>query len=669
MPDDALPSPGPVAGVDVGGTFTDAVVLTPDGPRLAKVPTTPEDQGVGLAAAVEGAGQEAAGLAALAHGTTTATNAVLERALDRAVLLVTDGFADLLTIARQDRPSLYDLTQVRPAPAIPREHVVAVEERITVGGEVLTPLSEAALTEAVDAAAALDPAAVAICLLFSWADDRHEQALAQAVRRRLPEVHLTVSADLVGAIREYERASTCALNAAVGPMMSRYLGRLAYRLPDVDVTVMTSSGGTAGLARMAAEPVHTLLSGPAAGVVAAAAVAREAGFPDAVAFDMGGTSTDVCLIRDGEAVVSVEGTIDGLPIGTPTVGIHTVGAGGGSIAHLDAGGALQVGPRSAGADPGPAADGRGGTLPTVTDAHVVLGHVTELAGGRMQADTDAAQAALAALPGVTAQGILDVVRAAMARALRQVSTERGVDPAGLALVAYGGAGPLHASALARMLGCRAVVLPPAPGVLSAAGLLTAPRVREHARSVLAGVDALPAALAGLRAAVLTEGQDLAAASVTPLADLRYRGQAHELRITLDDTALRRPDGTTTRAADDPAEAFHQQHRQVYGYDLREDEVQVVTVRLRVATPALAEATDLAGWDLGPDQPSTSRTADVGEGPGPVPVVARGSLSPGDVVDGPAILTQPDSTAVLLPGDRAVVQPSRTIVVTHRGGGA
>ena len=654
------PPPSPtaplVAGVDVGGTFTDAVVLTADGPRLAKVPTTPSDQGEGLVAAVEAAGQQpTVDLQALAHGTTTATNAVLERTLDRAVLLVTEGFADVLTIARQNRPSLYDLSAVRPAPTIPRDMVVPVPERITVDGEVLTPLTDAAIEAVVARTVALQPDAVAICLLFGWADPSHEHRLATAVAAALPDVHITVSADLVGSIREYERASTCALNAAVGPTMGRYLQRLSDRLPDTDVTVMTSGGGTADLERMVAEPVHTLLSGPAGGVVAAAAAARSAGFDDAIAFDMGGTSTDVCLIRGGEPVVSLAGTIDGLPIGTSTIGIHTVGAGGGSIASLDAGGALRVGPRSAGSDPGPACYGRGGTLPTVTDAHAVLGHLDSLAGGTMTADVAAAERAIARIEGVTATGILDVVRAAMARALRRVSTEAGVDPDSLALVAYGGAGPLHASALARMLGCRATVLAPAPGVLSAVGLLTAPQRREWSRTVMVPperlrdtLDALP-----LDDAVTGSIPD-AAATVRTVADLRYVGQAHELRIDVDPDA---GEDLGTLAA------FHRRHEQVYGYALHDADVVVVTVRRISQRPALhTEA--VTGWDLGPSTPTTTRTADLGDGPETVSVVARGSLRPGDTVSGPAVLVQPDSTGLLLHGDVGTVDDHLNLVIRH-----
>src|SRR5581483_1535085 len=336
----------------------------------------------------------------------------------------------------------------------------------------------------------LEPESVAVSLLFSYAGDAHERRLCDALAGL--GVPITRSSALLPEFREFERASTCVLNAAVEPVMRRYLSNLSTRLPDPTITVMTSGGGTAGIEFAAAAPVHTLLSGPAAGVVAAGAVARSAGFADAIAFDMGGTSTDVCLIRDGQPEVSTSAQIAGLPFRTPAVGIHTVGAGGGSVAWVDTGGALRVGPASAGADPGPACYGKGGTEPTVTDAHCVLGHLDpdrELGEG-LRLDVNAARNAISALPGDAggAVGILAVVRATMARALRKVSTERGVDPAQLALVAYGGAGPLHATALARDLGCRAVVVPPAPGVLSALGLLLAPARYEASRTVMSSAE-------------------------------------------------------------------------------------------------------------------------------------------------------------------------------------
>lgn len=637
------------AGVDVGGTFTDAVVMIDGSPVMRKAATTPDDQSVGVLHAIQAAVGED-NIARLAHGTTTATNAVLERQFDRPVLVITRGFADVLTIGRQNRPSLYDLSVVRPAPIIGRDAVVTVDERIGAGGKVLTPLTNQEAGRVAEAVADLGASAVAVVLLFGWAEPRHERQLAAALRDRLPDVHLTLSCDLVGTAREYERANTCALNAAVGPLMSRYLSRLQDRVGDAAVTIMTSAGGTTTLDNAMEQPVHTLLSGPAAGVVAAAAAARQAGFPDAVAFDMGGTSTDVCLILDGNPVIDQRGQIADLPIGTPTVGIHTVGAGGGSIAMLDAGGALQVGPRSAGAVPGPACYGQGGTRPTVTDAHAALGHLRDLAGGDIQPDVDAARKALDSTEGITAQGVIEVVRAQMARALRKVTTEAGVDPEGLALVAYGGAGPLHASALSRMIGCAAAILPPAPGVLSAAGLLIAPARQTISRTIMRSPgDDLHDDGADLLRRL---GSDLP--DRTWLMDMRYKGQAHELRVPFGGPA----------DTGDLIRDFEEAHLASYGYTMDDTPIQLVTLRLVTSGPQLA--TDgLRGWDLGPDSPLESTTADLGQGPQTVKVVARGSLTvPGTRVAGPCLLTQPDSTGLLLAGDVGTVDDHGNLVIRH-----
>ncbi|HUH08349.1 MAG TPA: hydantoinase/oxoprolinase family protein, partial [Egibacteraceae bacterium] len=373
---DGSAAAAPAAGVDVGGTFTDIVLIGLDGrPTAVKAPTTPHDQGeavsVGLRQAMNGSDRAPA---LVAHGTTTATNAVLERKVARSVLVTTDGFADVLTIARQNRPLLYDLAATRPAPLIPRDRVVTVAERTAPDGRPLLALTEDELRRVSDEVAALEPESVAVSLLFAYAGAAHEARLCEALRERLG-VPVTRSSVLLPEFREYERASTCALNAAVAPVMRRYLSGLRGRLPRSAITVMTSGGGTVALEAAAEDPVHTLLSGPAAGVVAAAAVARSAGFADAVAFDMGGTSTDVCLIRDGRPQMASEAEIAGLPFRTPAVAIHTVGAGGGSLAWVDRGGALRVGPRSAGARPGPACYGHGGIEPTVTDAHCALGHL------------------------------------------------------------------------------------------------------------------------------------------------------------------------------------------------------------------------------------------------------------------------------------------------------
>ena len=638
------------AGVDVGGTFTDVVVhASGHRPRAVKVPTTADDQAVGVQRGVRQAWPGSA-LRLLPHGTTTATNAVLQRSVARTVLVTTDGFADVLQIARQDRPALYDLSVTRPEPLVPHELVVTVVERTGPAGEVVIALTDAEIDRVVRAVRRLEPESVAVSLLFSYARDEHERRLCDALRQL--KVPITLSSALLPEFREFERASTCVLNAAVEPVMRRYLSNLTARLPDPTITVMTSGGGTAGVDFVASAPVHTLLSGPAAGVVAAGAVARRAGFSDALAFDMGGTSTDVCLIRNGQPEVSTSAEIAGLPFRTPAVGIHTVGAGGGSIAWVDTGGALRVGPRSAGADPGPACYGLGGTEPTVTDAHCVLGHLDpdrELGGG-LRLDINAAERAVTTLPERAggAAGILAVVRATMSRALRKVSTERGVDPAGLALVAYGGAGPLHATALARELGCRAVVVPPAPGVLSALGLLLAPARYEASLTVMAASDDLTDAWVALetQASEELERQGVAGdITVTRIADARYAGQSHELRVTVAEDA-------------DVAQLLHCAHREAYGYAMPDEQVVVVTVRVVArGEPILSQPP--SDWDLG--EPAPQRSRDI-FGTGATQVVSRAALSVGDEVSGPALIEQPDTTTLLATGEVAVVDEAGNLVV-------
>ena len=662
--DETGPGGGLDAGVDVGGTFTDVVVYSHGRrPRAVKVPTTPHNQAHGVARGSEEASSGAT-LRLLAHGTTTATNSVLERDVARTVLVTTSGFADVLEIGRQQRPALYDLSVTRPAPVVPRDMVVPVTERIAADGQVVIELDDDEVERVVQAVRDLEPEAVAISLLFAYVDGTHEQRLARALESL--GVPITVAHTLLPEFREYERTSTVVLNAAVQPVMHRYLSQLDEQMSEVAITVMTSGGGTAGTDFVAAAPVHTLLSGPAAGAVAAGAIARSAGFDDAVAFDMGGTSSDVCLIRGGLPEIATQSTIDGLPFKTPAVDIHTVGAGGGSIAWMDTGGALRVGPRSAGAEPGPACYGQGGTEPTVTDAHCALGHLNaerELGGG-LVLDPDLAIEALAALPETAggAYGVLAVVRATMVRALRKVTTERGVDPAGLALVAYGGAGPLHATVLARDLGCAAVVIPPAPGVLSALGLLLAAPRHEASRTVMRPADngELGTVWDNLRAQATEELRRQGVRSeltTTRVADMRYARQAHELRLTFS-------------SDDDLIAQFHEAHEVAYGYAMHDEPVVVVTQRIVVeGTPAIAAPpTD---WDQGDTRKVTERTIGVvgGDGTGTevtARVVSRSGLVPGDELAGPALVEQSDTTILLGPNDRARIDDHYNLVVALHG---
>jgi N-methylhydantoinase A len=545
-----------ILGVDVGGTFTDAVLVEGGRIRTAKVPTAArQETSVVAAARAVGAGE--AELERFAHGTTVATNALLERRGARTAYVGNAGFQHLLHLRRQTRAHLYRLCAEHPAPLVPLERCHGVGGRLGAGGE-LEPLDLASLPELGEVES------VAVCLLFSFRDPSHERAVAEELRRRHPGVHVVASHEVAPEFREYERASTTAADAYLAPVAARYLRALAAaaaeaRLPEP--VVMLSSGGVASVEEAAAHPARLLVSGPAGGVVGAGLLARRAGFENAIAFDMGGTSTDVCLLPGGRAERVGEREVDGLPIRLPTVDVHTVGAGGGSLVRRDAGGALRVGPESAGADPGPACYGRGGG-PTVTDANLLLGRLPQELPGGLVLDRDAAEAAL---DGIDPAAVVEVVNAEMLRALRVVSVERGHDPREFALVAYGGAGPLHACALAEELGIETVLVPAAAGVLSALGLAASEerrdRVVSHVR-LLGEVGELP-----------REGE----------ADLRYRGQSFELTVPL---------------GGDLADDFHQAHEERYGYADREREVELVAVRTAEVTPGPdVELPDAAAEDV------------------------------------------------------------------------
>ncbi len=531
-----------VLGVDVGGTFTDAVLVADGELRTAKVPTAARQEESVLAAAAAVGARE---VGRFTHGTTVATNALLERKGARTAFVATAGFEHLLHLRRQDRAHLYRLCAAHPEPLVPLERCFGVRERTGPEG-VLEPLDLGSLPE-------LDPAveAVAVCLLFSFRDPGHERAVAEELRRRLPRARVVASHEVSPELREYERASTAAIDAYLGPAVSRYLEALgeaaaAAGLPEP--LVMRSSGGLATLVEAAAHPAVAIVSGPAAGVVGAARAARAAGVVDAISFDMGGTSTDVCLIRAGEAGRSAEREVGGLSLRLPTVDLQTVGAGGGSIVWRDAGGAVRVGPESAGANPGPACYGRGGTRPTVTDANLLLGRLQPRLAGGLELDREAAERAF---EGLDAAEAVEVVNAEMLRALRLVSVERGHDPRELALVAFGGAGPLHACALADELGMATVLVPAAAGVLSALGLAVADERRDAVRSYVCALEdagELPA-----------EGE----------AELRYRGQSFELAVPLQPGL---------------AEAFHRAHEARYGYADRDRPIELVAVRTADVRP-------------------------------------------------------------------------------------
>ena len=531
-----------ILGIDVGGTFTDAVLLADGGLRMAKVPTVRGQEHSVVKAASE-VGATRVPLARFTHGTTIATNALLERKGARTAFVGTAGFEHVLHLRRQTRAHLYRLCDRHPEPLVPLERCVGVHERVDPQG-VIEPLDLDSLPE-------LDAEAVAICLLFSFRDSTHERLVADEVRRRLPDAHVVASHEVAPEFREYERASTTAVDAYLGPVLAEYLWSLADRCREAGLAeplVMRSSGGVCTLAEATRHPSLALVSGPAAGVVGAARIAALAGVENAISLDMGGTSTDVCLIVGGQAERAAEREVGGFPIRLPTVDLQTVGAGGGSIVWRDAGGALRVGPQSAGADPGPACYGRGGLEPTVTDANLALGRLPAALAGELELDRAAAELALG---DFDPQAVVDVVNAEMLRALRLVSVERGHDPRDFALVAFGGAGPLHACELADELGISKVLVPAAAGVLSALGLVASDERRDRVRSYV-----IPFEEAGL----LPGGGEV---------DLRYRGQSFELTVPL---------------GGDTAEAFHRAHEERYGYADRDRPLELVAVRSAEVTP-------------------------------------------------------------------------------------
>ncbi len=650
-------------GVDVGGTFTDLVAVSGGKIVTAKVPSTPRDQSEGVMGAVEAAKLDPASIGIFAHGMTVATNALLERRGARAALVTTEGFRDILEIGRQNRPSLYNLARDRPPALVPRELRFTVRERMGPQG-VLRPLDEASLREAVERLRAADVEAVAVCLLFSFLHPAHEQEVGAAARAALPGVHVSLSSEVLPAFREYERFSTTAADAYLAPRLAAYLHNLAARVAAAGMPapfVMQSSGGVIPIGDAARRAAACVLSGPAGGVVGAAYVAEASGYRDVLTFDMGGTSTDVAPIVGGRARTTTETVVAGVPMGLPMVDVHTVSAGGGSIAHVDAGGALRVGPRSAGAVPGPAAYGQGGEEPAVTDANLALGLLADGArlGGTVVLRRALALRALERLGArlgldaiETALGIVRVTNAEMARALRVISVQRGLDPRGFALVAFGGAGGLHACALAEELGMRAVLVPRAAGVLSALGLAISDIRRDYVR-------ALPVALADIDRRRIEEAfdglarqaaRDLDAPQARRLADLRYRGQSFELTVE----------------ADRPAELearLHEAHERRYGYYMDGEPVELVGLRL-VATvpgdrPALREPEPMG------NAVTARRAANVDGAWLEVSVHDRTRMGRGSTVEGPAIVEFPEATLVARPGWHGVVDQVGTLVLERQ----
>ncbi|HYI14778.1 MAG TPA: hydantoinase/oxoprolinase family protein [Thermomicrobiales bacterium] len=646
------------AGVEIGGTFTDLIWLRPDGTLgFAKVPSTPDAPERAALTALERAGVEPESLPELVHGSTVATNAVLTRRGARTAFITTRGFRDILELQRHDRwGNIYDVFYRKPQPLVSRDLAFEVTERLDANGEVVKELDEESVRAALDAALAAGATSVAVALLHAWKNPVHELRVAEIASQHTPDLPLTLSSDVLPEFREYERASTVVMSAYVRPVMERYLSGLSRSLHErgysSSLSVMQSSGGVLPAEAAGRHAIRTLLSGPAAGVIGAATVARLAGIGDVITIDMGGTSTDVALLRDGRPLLTRESKIDGLPLGVPMIDITTVGAGGGSIARVDSGGLLDVGPGSAGADPGPACYGRGGSQPTVTDANVVLGLLrpAHFLGGEMRLEPELAREAVASL-GVSdndaraAAQIVRVVDANMTQAIRLVSTERGIDPTDLTLVPYGGAGPLHACRLAEELGMRRVLVPPFPGLISAYGLLVADLVVDVAQTDIlddpniAGIAPRFAALDERLAATIRE-QNLPTDGWTVEAsiDMRYSGQAYELVVP-----VARPDVDVASIV----ARFHDLHGLRYGVSRSNDAVQAVTWRLRASRPVpdLPLPRPPANGQPNPEHAAVTLI----DGPATIPFYERGTLPLGFSATGPSVIEEPTATTFVPAG--------------------
>ncbi len=665
-------------GVDVGGTFTDLVAVDERGKTfIAKAASTPADpsvgvmQGLGLLAG--SLGRDARGLlgetAVFVHGTTVATNALLERKGARVALLTTEGHRDVIEMREGLKPDRYNLRMPPPVPLVPRARRLGVKERLRWDGTVATPLHPASLRRAVAAVERAGVDAVAVCYLHAYRDARHEAATRRALAERLPDVFVSLSSEVLAQIKEYERFCTTVVNAYVGPALSRYLGRLQERLRAAGyrgpVLIMQSHGGVATVADSVRLAAGAVLSGPAGGVAAGRHAGQLSGAGNLITFDMGGTSTDIALLEGGEPQLTGDKAVAGQKVALPSIDIHTLGAGGGSIARVDAGGILHVGPESAGADPGPAAYGRGGQEATVTDANVVLGLLdpASFLGGAMRLDARAAQAAVARTAralGVTpveaARGIQRVVNTNMAEGMRLVSVRRGADPRRFALLSFGGAAGLHVTAVARMLEITRVLVPRAASVLSAWGMLATDLRYEFVRTHVGEAGRVGAPrLRRLFAAMEAEGRRRLGSRfpgevlVRPSVDMRYGEQTFEIQVPLDGVDLEAAD-----LMDHVVERFHRRHEELYAWSAPGQEVVLVNARLAVVGRLDTLPVEEPGAAAGAG-PSRSRRVYL-ERWAEVPVLAFDTLAAGDELKGPALVESATTTVLLREGERASVTP-------------
>ena len=671
-------------GVDIGGTFTDIVALGDGRLTLTKVPSTPKDLLEGIGAAVRrvlelaGAGPEA--VERFIHGTTVATNAILEQKGAETAVLATDGFEDVLELGRQKRARMYDLDMDVETPTFlaPRRRRVGIRERLDARGRVLVPLDEDQVHAEVLRLRALGIQALAVCYLFSFVNPAHERRTREICRDIAPEISVSLSSEVDPTFREYERTCVTAFDAYLGPVVKRYLAGLAATLRELGIAapplIMRSRGGIVSAALAAEQPVTLFLSGPAGGVIGAMFAAERSGVGDFVSLDMGGTSNDVAMVRGGRPLIASEGWIGPYPVRTPMVDVSTIGAGGGSIAWIDAAGGLRVGPRSAGAEPGPACYARGGDQATVTDASLVLGYLNpeRFAGGLMTLDRGAAELALATVGRrlgldavAVAAGIHRVINARMADQIRLVTIKRGYDPRQFALVVLGGAGPVHGVALAEEMGMTDVIVPETPGVLAAFGLLAAAIEHQHARTLQSPTDAIDLEAVNLclaeldaagRARMQAEGVPAGAVRVAYSADMRYVGQAYELEVPIAAPVV-------SERMPEVLSAFHAVHERVYGYARTQQPVELVNFRAvhtyPLPKPALVSTARTSG-SLEDAWVGERRAWFAPAGFVATAVYERTRVPLGARVVGPAIIEQADTTTVIPPGHAALVDPSSNL---------
>jgi len=684
---------GYMVGVDVGGTFTDVTLVDSNNGEIKnhKVSSTPDDPSKaimrGIREILEMNRVAVEDVQYLAHGTTVATNALIERKGAVTGLIVTEGFRDLLEIGRQTRPSLYNFFAEKPEPVIPGNLRYEVRERLLANGEVYRAVDEVSLYKAIQDLKDKGVEAIAVCFLFSYLNPEHEKVAVETIKHQFPEVFVSASHELVPEFREYSRLSTTALNAYLGPVMKNYMQNFLNSVKDygipVEPYITQSNGGIISIQESVSSPLRTAVSGPAAGVVAAKNLGELTGFKNMITFDMGGTSADFSLIEDGEPKISMEREVEGFPARIPMLDIHACGAGGGSIAYIDTGGALKVGPESAGSTPGPATYGRGGTKPTVTDANVLLGRLNpkEILGGRMSLDLDAAKRAIKehicdksqlTLDEATA-GIISVVNANMSRAIRLISIQKGHDPRDFTLVSFGGAGGLHCSALAKELNIPRVLIPPSPGTFCSLGLLVTDVRTDYVSSTLQ--EASPHNMnfvAGQFKELKEEGIKLLDKEKIPeskrkyelVIDMRFKGQNYEIPIPVEWDEIT-PFGLTALR-----ERFIDQHEKIYGYAKKDGVLEFVNYRL-TAVGQLPKATFNKSTNTS-DSAKHRETRQVYfteiDEPGyyETKIFARGDLQPGNKVQGPLIVEQMDTTILVLPKQTVEVDEYGNLIINTFG---